>query len=184
MPATSTNIADYNEFVDDLANDEQPALAALGTMWSVIGSTEDDSAVLNTMTDPSPFGSTGVPIYQLDGTKIADDYDDLWDGDLDATLSVMENGSAYFGLVWTGTTFDGQGDAGSQLGADNPMRGTRRLHHPPGSHLVSMIQKPQHFVFTLFLAYLLAPQCLSRVHFYASVAWVGCLDWVHLAGRS
>ena len=96
MPATSTNIADYNEFVDDLANDEQPALAALGTMWSVIGSTEDDSAVLNTMTDPGPFGTTGVPIYRLDGTKIADDYDDLWDGDLDATLSVMENGECLF----------------------------------------------------------------------------------------
>jgi hypothetical protein len=121
--ATSTDIAYYNGFVTDAATDE-PSLAALPTTWKVIGSTDVVSATANTMTDPFPAGDTGVPIYRLDGVKIADHYDDLWDGTLDATLSVTETGSLYSGSVWTGTTFDGQGDAGSELGAEMPFRGS------------------------------------------------------------
>jgi hypothetical protein len=89
--ATSTNIADYNEFVTEAA-DDAPALSVLSTTWTVIGSTADISATLNTMTDPGPIGPTGVPIYRLDGTPIADDYDDLWDGTLDAPLSFRKQG--------------------------------------------------------------------------------------------
>jgi hypothetical protein len=101
--ATSSDIEDYNEFVTDLAEDE-PALAALSTTWSVIGSTADDSAVANTMTDPSPVGNTGFPIYRLDGMKIADHYDDLWDMSIEASISVTETGGTYSGSVWTRST--------------------------------------------------------------------------------
>lgn len=40
------------------------------------------NAVENTDTDPTLAGANGVPVYLLDGrTRIADDYDNLWDGD-------------------------------------------------------------------------------------------------------
>jgi hypothetical protein len=123
MDATSTDIADYNDFVDELANDE-PALALLATTWKAIGSTTSISAILNTMTDPSPMGNTGVPIYRLDGMMIADHYDDLWDGTLDVSLSVMETGGAFTGSVWTGTSSNGQPDAGNELGSALPFRGS------------------------------------------------------------
>src|SRR5262245_48347019 len=91
--ATSSNIADYNAFVTTAAN-TQSSLVALGTTWTAIASTATVSARTNTNTDPTPAGDNGVPIYRLDGVKIADHYDDLWDGDIDATLSVDEAGSA------------------------------------------------------------------------------------------
>ncbi len=166
MPATSPNIADYNQFVDDLANDEQPALAALGTTWTVIGSTVDVSAILNTMTDPGPLGNTGVPIYRLDGIKIADHYDDLWDGDdLDATLSVMETGDPYTGLVWTGTTTSGTQDASNELGGDMPNRGS--ASSTSGWITTGSADPSLSFPLYAISGVLTAPLCPSRVHFYA-----------------
>jgi hypothetical protein len=55
-------------------------LAEIDTNWRVIGSTSSVAAKLHTDTDDSPLGPTGVPIYRLDGLRIASDYDDLWDG--------------------------------------------------------------------------------------------------------
>lgn len=105
--ATSTSIATYNSFVTATAN-TQTALVNLGTTWSVIGSTSAVSAVSNTMTDPSPAGATGVPIYRVDGVKVADHYDDLWDGSIQAAISITELGTNPAGnsLVWTGSAAD------------------------------------------------------------------------------
>lgn len=102
--ATATNIATYNTFVTTAANSE-PALMSLGATWSVIGATSAVSAIANTMTDPSPAGATGVPIYRLDGVKIADHYDDLWDGSLLASISITEMGTdpQFSAIVWTGS---------------------------------------------------------------------------------
>jgi hypothetical protein len=124
--ATSTNIADYNNFVSEAA-DDAPALSALPTTWTVIGSTEDISATLNTMTDPSPSGDTGVPIYRLDNVKIADHYDDLWDGTLDEPLFITETGAMISGSVWTGTNSSGQGDPSNELGAGMPNFGSATM---------------------------------------------------------
>ena len=104
--ATSSDIATYNAFVTAAASTE-PALLALPTTWSAIGSTAAVSAISNTMTDPSPVGATGVPIYTVTGVKIADHYDDLWDDSLDASLSVTQSGSSYSGFVWTGSLSSG-----------------------------------------------------------------------------
>jgi hypothetical protein len=49
--ATSTTIADYNAFVTGVANGV-PELAALGTTWRVIGSTQLVAATDNTDTSP------------------------------------------------------------------------------------------------------------------------------------
>lgn len=105
--ATSSNIADYNSFVDGVANGVAQ-LAALGTTWTAIGSTASVNARTNTSTDPSPPGSTGVPIFLLNDTKLVDNYDDLWDGSIDVAFEVDESGTVRtFTSVWSGTNGSG-----------------------------------------------------------------------------
>jgi hypothetical protein len=78
--ATSTDIADYNAFVQGVAN-----AAGLGSVtWSAVGSTATVAARDNTGTNPS--SGTGVPIILMNGiTVIADNNADLWDG-INATI--------------------------------------------------------------------------------------------------
>jgi hypothetical protein len=137
--ATSADIADYNNFVTSVANSVLvggvPVLQNLGTTWNVIGSTRSPSggttasttwinARTNTGTTPTvgledglapgpvTGGSVGVPIYLLNDTKLADDNNDLWDGSIDTTLSIDENGNSVGSgdiRVWTGTNSIGTG---------------------------------------------------------------------------
>lgn len=80
--ATSTNIADYDAFVQAEANTE----AALSSIsWQVIGSTATVSARDHTGTAPADY--PGVPIFLLNDVKLVDDYADLWDGSLDTAFS-------------------------------------------------------------------------------------------------
>jgi len=113
--ATSPNIDDYNIFVSIAAN-AVPELAALGTTWKAIASTSSVAARVNTDTVPSVVagGSLGVPIFLLNGTKLVDSYDDLWDGSIDVALNVDEFGAAdpgghpeSFYYVYTGSKRDG-----------------------------------------------------------------------------
>ncbi len=107
--AESTDISTYNAFVQGLANattvydigeDE-------GITWKVIGSTVDVNAVDNTSTtwtDESP----GSPIFLLDGsTLIANDYKDLWDGEIQNIIDLDEVGVVKAGWPLTGTNLDG-----------------------------------------------------------------------------
>jgi hypothetical protein len=121
--ATSTNIGDYNKFVDDLA-DLQPDLVALGTTWTAIATTAAIDARDNTGTNPGLDGD-GVPIYLLDGTTlIANDNNDLWDGSIQSPLNITEQGTALgTGLIWTGTNSDGTGIVGARLGEGVPIVG-------------------------------------------------------------
>lgn len=104
-----------------------PASALL--TWSAIASTETVSARDNTSTDPTPAGDTGVPIYLLDGvTKIADHYDDLWDGSIDNALNRYEDGTVATGDInmWAGTMTDGTPHTTRFLGAGaGPVVGLR-----------------------------------------------------------
>jgi hypothetical protein len=104
--ATSSNIADYNAFVTAAANSVSE-LAVLGTSWTAIGSTASIDARDNTNTNFTT--STGVGIYLLNNTKLADNNADLWDGNIDVPLSIDENGQSLLTVVWTGTSkFSGQ----------------------------------------------------------------------------
>jgi len=104
--ATSSNIADYNAFVTAAAN-KVSELAGLGTGWTAIGSTASIDARDNTNTNFTT--STGVGIYLLNDTKLADNNADLWDGNIDVPLSIDENGQNLVTVVWTGTSeFSGQ----------------------------------------------------------------------------
>lgn len=51
------------------------------------------------------------PYLRTDGTQVADDWDDLTDGSLDASMSRDENGDTVDADVWTGTTASGAADA-------------------------------------------------------------------------
>ena len=133
--ATSAVIGDYNAFVSAEALLPGSLVRDLDAQWFAIAATADVSAVVNTGTDPSPPGDTGVPIYLVDGvTRIANNYDHWWDGSLfggDWLLNppnLTQNGTAPLdGInnVWTGTNSFGEpGGAGGPLGAgDTPTLG-------------------------------------------------------------
>ena len=97
--ATSSNIADYNAFVTGVAN-TVTELVALNTTWTAIAST-GGAASDNTSTDPNVNG-TGVRIFLLNGTKLADSNADLWDGSIDTQFNINETGSLIAAEVWTG----------------------------------------------------------------------------------
>jgi hypothetical protein len=124
--ATSSNIADYNTFVTNVAN-TVPQLAALSTTWSAIGSTLTVDARDNTLTNPNIGADASVPIYTLNNTLIDSTNAALWSATgsgLLAPLNIDETGSTHTVLVWTGSTFTGIGSAEAQLGTANPREGT------------------------------------------------------------
>lgn len=82
--ATSSDVATYNSFVAAEAA-AITALNDLGTTWTAIASTATVDARDNTGTNPS---STGVAIYRLDGTRIADDNADFWDQEIEANINI------------------------------------------------------------------------------------------------
>lgn len=112
--ATSAAIANYNAFVSGAAA-SVPELAALGTDWTAIASTPSVDARNNTDTNPNT--STGFPVYNLGGSRLANDYADLWDNSLLAPVDYNEFGVVVEAdrLVWTGSSSDGVG-AGLELG--------------------------------------------------------------------
>ena len=76
--ATATDIADYNTFVQDRAEAGHTDIQGYSAGFRAVGCTADTDARDNTATT-----GTGVPIYWLNGAKVADDYADFYDGDWD-----------------------------------------------------------------------------------------------------
>ncbi len=130
--ATSSNINTYNNFVTNTAN----APGAVGNLleqadlcvtceWKAIASTATVNAIDNTSTNFDNVNK-GVPIYLVSDspnmisslTKIADNYEDLWDGSLDASIDRSERGIPQFqptiqpSYVWTGTDSGGMAKPG------------------------------------------------------------------------
>ena len=114
MDASSTSIDNYNTFVSNEAA-LSSELASLNYSWTAIGSTVDIDASTNTSTDTS---TQGVPIYALNGSLVAQDNLDLWDGSLANPINIDQNGDTVNGYVFTGTSIYGIGIIGRQLGAD------------------------------------------------------------------
>lgn len=108
--ASSSNIADYDLFITNLA-----VAAGLDTYfgtpvtWQVLGSTSAVSAISRVpLTSPS--------IYRLDGVKVANSGTDLWDGSIDAPIRITETGGLPVNIqTWTGTDPFGQ-PGGTPLG--------------------------------------------------------------------
>jgi len=121
--ATSADISTYNAFVQDLANATTvyDIGADEGVTWNIIGSTDAVDARDNTSTNPTVNG-TGEPIFLLDGsTIVANDYADLWDGDIRHIIDLTEQGdiSTYWpftGSYWDGTEAPGHSASFGALG--------------------------------------------------------------------
>ena len=127
IAATSTEIATYNTFVNDLATLEGlNYIAGQTTTWTAIGSTATDNARDNTSTTGA---GTGIGIYLLNDTTIATSYTDLWDGAIANLFNVDESGNSgpyANSQVWTGT--NGDGSTGTDpLGTATPEFGKTNL---------------------------------------------------------
>ena len=114
--ATSSDIADYNDHVQAAADAASAASDISGLTWNAIGSTSDVNAIDN-------VNVTG-PVYLLDGTKVANDSDDMFDGSLQSGIGIDENGNDLAGVfVWTGSTPDGFSAVTHYLGSVVPTVG-------------------------------------------------------------
>ena len=73
--SSSSSIADYNAFVQNLATAGHSASRPYRSQFKAVGSTDDTDARDNTDTT-FPASDKGVPIYWLGGSKLADNYQD------------------------------------------------------------------------------------------------------------
>ena len=153
--ATSSDIADYNTFIQNRAAAGHTDIQAYSNGFKVVGCTEDDDARDNTGTT---FTSSdkGVPIYWLGGTKVADEYQDFYDGRWDNASNTHDrdelginstNTSQSGNRPWTGCQTNGTeafisgasyalGKTQSSIGGDPPRSnplytGIAHKHQPP-----------------------------------------------------
>ena len=118
--ATSTDIGDYNRFVQGRAAAGHAAIQEYGAGFRALGSTQTVNARANTCTRSA---DTGAKVYWLNGAKVGDNYADLYDGAWDSNADRFENGSQNGegnSVVWTGTNSDGTTDPQGFLGRDHP----------------------------------------------------------------
>jgi hypothetical protein len=127
--ATSTNIADYNAFVNADATTEAGggSVTYYGTAlsFSAIGSTAAVNAISN-------IGQTGAPVYLINGTEVASSdtaaAGGLWSGTLLNPIFLdLNSDSPLFAtntdLVWTGTSTGGLSAGVHVLGGATPATG-------------------------------------------------------------
>ena len=79
---SSTDIADYNTFVQGLAAAGHADIRTYSAGFRAVGCTADTDARDNTSTTYTTTDK-GVPIYWLNGAKAADEYEDFYDGSWD-----------------------------------------------------------------------------------------------------
>ena len=108
--ATSSDIADYNSFVQNAAAAGHAAIRGYSAGFRALASTESVDARDNTATT-----GTGVPIYWLNSSILADDYSDLYDGGwANESQRTNERGTTTgigTSVVWSGSTDDGRESA-------------------------------------------------------------------------
>lgn len=135
---SSSNIADYDAFVQAEANTE----AALSSIsWQVIGSTATVDADVHTGTDAANF--PGLPIFLLNDIKLVDNYLDLWDGSVDVAFGIDQHGNARAtSSVWTGTTSAGNTCSSPVCGLGDPQPGSGWNFVTSAGWILSNIQSP------------------------------------------
>ena len=115
--AQSTNIADYNSFVQARARVGHAAIRRYDKGFRVLGSTQTVNARANTCTQSS---DTDAAVYWLNGAKAADDYADFYDGSWDSERGLVREREPRtpdgITRTWTGTDNNGTTDAFNPLG--------------------------------------------------------------------
>ena len=118
--AQSSNIADYNRFVQDRAAAGHSSIRPYRSAFRAVGSTRTVDARDNTCTT-----GTGVAIHWLNGDQIADDYadfyDDHWDNGENPTNERGDVSTAI--TVWSGSNESGTAASGAALGEGTPNTG-------------------------------------------------------------
>lgn len=119
--ASNPDISAYNDYLTNLAN-SVPELSALGSGWSIMGHSATVKAWDNTNSNPTT--SLGVPVFQLDGgRRVADDYQDLWDGTFYQAILVDQNGAeidrfSSGSILWSGGSYNFNSPiSGNELGS-------------------------------------------------------------------
>ena len=128
--ATSTDIEDYNTFIKNLAAAGHADLADYSAGFRVVGCTAAVDARDNTATNTNTDGA-GVPIYWVNGSKVADDYADFYDGSWDDEANdknesgnngpdtSLDDNDPWTGCEHNGTeAFSGGGSTSNALGAN------------------------------------------------------------------
>ncbi len=133
--ATSTDIGDYNTFVQTAAAAGHTDIQTYSAGFRAVASTAAVDASGNTGTAYTD-DDKGPPIYWLGGAKVADDYEDFYDGKWDEEGTVRDEDGASVSYdrydfngsrVWTGSgqdgTESGSGDSSKALGTGSPEAG-------------------------------------------------------------
>ena len=126
---SDTDIEVYNDFVRDRAASGHVAIQASRAAFNVVGCTASTDARDNTHTTYTS-SNKGVPIYWLNGAKVADEYEDFYDGSWDDEAN-DKNQFGFNGLdtsnaanyPWTGCDHDGTEATGMALGDTTPRVG-------------------------------------------------------------
>ena len=100
--ASSTDIADYNTFVQDRAAAGHVDIQAYCSGFRAVDCTADTDALDNTATNYTA-SDKGVPIYWLNGANADDDYEDFYDGSWDEEVN-DKNATTAPTPPWTATT--------------------------------------------------------------------------------
>ena len=111
----STNIADYNAFVNLEASTAGATTENYGINWYAIGSTASVDARDNAV--------VSAPVYLLNETKVAEGYTDMWDGSLLSPINltnISSNPTPATNGVWTGSLENGTGASPRVLGNSHP----------------------------------------------------------------
>lgn len=99
--ASSTNIADYNTFVNTQADlsgvfsTDDPSIT-----WEALGATSGNDNCT------AWYANAAVPVFLVNGTKVADNLADLSDGSIDAAINVTQAGATLNTSVFTGCRND------------------------------------------------------------------------------
>jgi hypothetical protein len=107
--APSTDIAYYNTLVQNEAAAAGAMTEDWGLAWKAIGSASNGIAKENAKV----YG----PVYLLNGTKVADDETDMWDGSIDAAINYSERQTTVGANVFTGSDEHGSGYTDHLLGS-------------------------------------------------------------------
>ena len=154
--AESSDIATYNAWVQGLVAKGHAGIRPYASAFTALGSTATTDARDNTHTT-----GTGVPIYWLNGNKVADDYADFYDKSWDdETNPRNEKGSAASGTsFWTGSNHDGTKDLyslGAAVTAKGILNGSDAnqspLHDPPKRYATNSRLSPMFAISPVFVA--------------------------------
>ena len=139
--ATSQNIATYNTHVQNSA-EKNLFLKPFKSTFRALGSAWDTHARPNTFTRASDKGAS-APIYWVNGTKVADNYADLYDKSWDYNAHSGQYPKTEAGAsivhewpIWTGTEWTGGPASTTQLGDNRVVFGklnvlSHELRSPP-----------------------------------------------------